>query len=266
MPDTWIDLERTATRYRLAGTRGPLLVLIHEMGGTLETWDSFVDLMAGDFRLLSYDVRGSGMAERIRAPIAIEELADDLQALLAALGLDEPCHVAGCAVGGGVAATFAARHPARAGSLMMLTPALGVPRRDRAERHRQVDAMVAGGVRAVATSSLGRSYPHVLRTDPARFANYKARWLANDPESMGFVYRMLIEQDLASTLAAIECPTLVVGAEHDLLRPPSYARTVADAVPGAEFIVIPSGHHMPYQTPDLVADLVRRFVAAQIAS
>jgi len=258
--DRWIDLERTATRYRIAGD-GPVdVVLIHEMGGTLETWHDAAGILSPSHTSLYYDVRGFGQAEKINGDIITDELADDLHALLTKIGVKGPVHLAGCAVGAGVAATFCAKYPVMARSLTMLSPALGVPAAVKEERLLQTKGIVAGGMRAIVEASLSLSYPEILRSEGGSFETFRARWIGNDPESFAALYRMLIRQDLTETIAAISCPVLCLAGEYDALRPPTYVEDVARSIPGAAFITIKSGHHMPYQTPRLVAQELSIFM------
>jgi pimeloyl-ACP methyl ester carboxylesterase len=50
--------------------------------------------------------------------------------------------------------------------------------------------------------------------------------------------------DVAERLQAIECPTLVIAGEEDKLFPPNIAREVSDAVPRAQFALIPGAAHI----------------------
>ncbi len=75
------------------------------------------------------------------------------------------------------------------------------------------------GPRAAVDATADNGYPAGLLTDPAKFAAFRARWLANDPVSFASIYRMLAAMDLMPDLAAIRCPVLVIGGEYDRGRP-----------------------------------------------
>src|SRR5262245_18723671 len=97
----WIDLGVIAVRCRAEGQGGPPLLLIHEMGGCLESWDRLAPLLAEDRQVLRYDQRGHGLSEKIRA-MSIDDLVGDAVAVAQAFGADRFVPV-GCAVGGAVA-------------------------------------------------------------------------------------------------------------------------------------------------------------------
>ena len=96
----YIEVNGTSLRYDWRGTSGPILVMIHEMGGMIENWDQVMPRFAQGFRVLRYDTRGCGLSEKVRGELSVELLSDDLLALLDALDLKEPAALAGCALGG----------------------------------------------------------------------------------------------------------------------------------------------------------------------
>src|SRR5262245_26258355 len=97
----FVEVNGTAIRYDVCGN-GPTLVLIHEMGGTIESWDLVVPLFSAKRRVLRYDTRGGGLSQKTRAPLSIDTMVDDLMALLDVLGTPEKIALAGVAVGGAI--------------------------------------------------------------------------------------------------------------------------------------------------------------------
>jgi len=71
---------------------------------------------------------------------------------------------------------------------------------------------------------------------------------------------MLASLDMQDELTKLRCPVLVIGGSLDRVRPPASAKTTADAIPGAHYIEIPTGHFMAVQTPDLLSDCIGEFL------
>ncbi len=258
----WIDAGGVALRYELSGQDGPLVVLLHEMGGTLESWDRVVPLLSRDFRVLRYDMRGFGLSEKIRGTVTVEQLADDLLGLLDTLRLTTPAALVGCAVGAAVALCFAARHPARTARVAVSSPATGIAPERRAALLAHIGRFEQEGLRAIEDASLASSYPPILRqADPARFVATRLRWLGNDPASFAAVYRMLATLDLTQALPRIAVPALFIGCTLDAVRPPEGVAAVASRVPGAHFVTLESGHFAAIQTPEALAAMLRPFLA-----
>jgi pimeloyl-ACP methyl ester carboxylesterase len=259
----WIEIDRVGLRYDLTGGGDETLVLVHEMGGTLESWDFVLPLLAGRRRAaLRYDTRGAGQSSKLRGAAPFDAMADDILALLDATGRRGAATVVGCAVGGAIALHFAARHPRRARALVALGPATGIPEERRPAILGQADRVERAGMAAVADESLARSYPEALRGDGERFRRFRARWLANDPGSYAAIYRMLAGLEMRAEIAALRLPALFLAGTLDPLRPPAATEPVARTVPGARFEAIESGHFSPTQTPEVVADRLNAFLAA----
>lgn len=260
----WVELNGAGLRYDFRRGSGTPLLLIHEMGGTLESWDHVLPLIGAGRSILRFDFRGAGQSSKIRGAGNIDQMADDAAALLDHCGVTVPVIVAGGAVGGAIAIHFATRHRGRTRGLVALGPAIGIP----AERRQQVldhaDNVERNGMSSVADAELSRSYPEVLRGDGVRFRRFRARWLANDPSSYAATYRMLAGYDLSAEVAGLDVPSLFLAGHHDPLRPPSMIEPLAATASGATFRAIESGHFMATQTPELVAEEFNGFIRAHV--
>ena len=244
----FIEVNGTGLRYELSGTGERAIVLIHEMGGSLESWDRVAPELARTRRVLRYDTRGAGMSEKVRGALSIDTMADDLGALVDALGIKGKIALAGVAVGGAIALHTAVRLRPRISAVVAGSPATGVAIDRRPAVLARVDRIEREGMRSAVEDSMTSGYDPALRSDAARFAAFRARWLGNDPASYAAIYRMLVGMDLQPELAHIACPVLVLGGALDRVRPPSLAEPVAQAIPGARYQVLETGHYMAVAT------------------
>ncbi len=258
----WIEVNGTSLRYELSGAGDKVLVLVHEMGGTLDSWDQVIPLLSPGRRVLRHDWRGAGMSEKLRAPPTFDLLADDIAALLDAVGIAGPVALAGCAVGAGIALNFARRFPGRTRAVVAMAPATGVTAERRAATLARAEAMETVGPRGLVEQSFSGSYPPVVRHDAEQFRKFRARWLANDPESFAAVNRMLADATLTERLPEITCPVLLIAGTHDALRPPALIEPLAAKLPNARFQALETSHFMAVQTPVIVAEAIGRFLAS----
>jgi 3-oxoadipate enol-lactonase len=258
----WIEANGAALRYDLSGDGLRTIVLIHEMGGTLESWtDVTPKLRAQGYRVLAYDTRGAGLSEKARSPLSIDTMADDAAGLLDALGVTGRVAIAGIAVGGAIAIHFAARHAVRTAALIAMGPATGIAPERRPAALAMIDAIERDGMRPGMDGSMVPTFPVELRTDMDRYHTVRAQRLGNDPSSYAAVYRMLAHLDMQADFACIACPALVLAGRLDGLRPPALVEPVARAIPGARFAVLETAHYMAWQTPDLVAAEMLSFLS-----
>ncbi|MEO8713967.1 MAG: alpha/beta hydrolase [Acetobacteraceae bacterium] len=256
----WIEVNGTSLRYDIAGHGPTTLVLVHEMGGTLESWEQVLPALSRTRRVVRYDTRGAGMSEKIRGGVTFDTMAADLIALLDALGIERVA-LAGCAVGGGIVLHTAARFPARVRAVVAMGPAIGVAPDRRAATIARAEAIERLGPAGVIEESFAASYPSEVRHDAEQYRRFRARWLANDPESYGAIYRMLVEARVTEELPKIACPALLLAGTHDRLRPPTMVEPLAAAMPNARFLALDTGHFMSVQTPGIVADAISGFLA-----
>lgn len=249
MPNRWIEANGVQLRYELQAGPPQTIVLLHEMGGMLESWDAVVPLLAPFASVLRYDQRGAGLSEKPPRPYAIAQAADDLAGLLAALTIAEPVAVVGAAVGAAIAAAFAARHPQAIAALALLAPATVLDEAKRSRTERRIAAIERLGIRQAFADDA---------EEPR--SRYEELRLAADPAGLAATWRMLAELDLDADLAAIRCPTLVVAGRQDAARPPEHVAGVANKIAGAEFLVLETGHVMAIDTPELTASALRGFL------
>ena len=103
--------------YTEVGAGTPLILLHGGLVSTNPIWDgtpfsygSHVANLARHFRVIAPDTRGSGKTRHSGGTISFAQLADDVAALIDALGLEQPC-VAGFSEGGTTATILGIRHP-----------------------------------------------------------------------------------------------------------------------------------------------------------
>jgi 3-oxoadipate enol-lactonase len=255
----WIEANGASLRYDVSGAGSETLVLMHEAGGCIESFDDALPALANAFRVLRYDQRGFGFSEKVRE-LTLETVVGDLAGLLDALHITGPVHLAGCAMGSDFAVVFAARHPKRVAKLALASPNIGHNGARSAPSLERAALVEREGMRAAMQSSHDRSYPETFRAlDRERFRRYQLRWACNTPASFSASARMMGDVDLTPEYAKIEAPTLVIGAKHDGLRPPKKAEQVAKTIRGAKYVLADTGHFMNLQTPDLFAATLLSF-------
>lgn len=258
----YIEVNGVGLRYDLSGDGAQTLVLVHEMGGTLESWDEVAPRLAASRRVLRYDTRGAGMSQKIRGELHIDTMADDIAALLDGLGISGKVALAGVAVGAATALHFASRYPGRTSAVVAGSPATGLAPDRRPAGLERAARMERDGMSSAVTDSMASGYAVELRGDARRFARFRARWLGNDPGSFAAIFRMLAGMEMEAELCTLACPVLVIGATFDRVRPPPMAEAVAGMIPGSRYVELPTGHFMAAATPELIAGTITDFLTS----
>jgi 3-oxoadipate enol-lactonase len=256
-----MDANGISIHYEIEG-EGPSIVLLHEMGGTLDSWDGIFPALARRFRVLRYDQRGSGLSEKVRSPITTELLVEDLEAVLQASGLAPPYHFVTVAAATMQALLYMTRHGERIASFTFCNPFTGAdPSRIAALEERAALAEREGLRKALAVT-LDKSWPPEIG-DRAAYAAYRGRYLALDPVCFGAMNRAIARPNVAHLAIEIRRPTMVVAGRFDQVRPPAATEAFAKTIPGVRFELIDAVHMMPAQAAPALLALLTDFLDAQ---
>jgi pimeloyl-ACP methyl ester carboxylesterase len=240
-----------------AGEGGRPLLLLHGFTGAKEDFTDFLDPLAElGWHAVAPDQRGHGDSAKPEREddYSFDAFAADLLALFDALGW-ERCVALGHSMGGMVVQTALLRAPERFDGLILMDTSHKAVRADAGLIEMGVALARTEGLAAVmaAQEALGGS---PLDTGPhgrlvATREGYKAfgdrKMLASSPAMYAAMLQSITSTaaiDRLPELSSIRVPTLVVVGEEDgPFRKPS-AR-MAEAIPGAELVVIPDGGHSP---------------------
>jgi 3-oxoadipate enol-lactonase len=255
----WINGGGVSLRARADGAGGLPLLMIHEMGGCLESWDRLAPLLVSVGMVVRYDQRGHGLSEKVRA-MTLDELVTDALAVAEAFEIERFVPV-GCAVGGAVALTVASRHAASCPAVVALAPATVIPEARKGAALARAEALDATGIRPGVDDALTRSYSPALRADEPLFRHVRGMRLGADPEGHAAMMRMLAGLDMRADLASIRSPALILAGRHDGDRPPEHLAEIAALIPEATFKTVDSGHFMALHSPGAVASEIRGFLA-----
>jgi pimeloyl-ACP methyl ester carboxylesterase len=244
--------------------QGPAVVLLHAFPFARAMWRPQLTALAADHRVLAPDLRGFGGTGGFDGPPSVDRMADDVAALLDALGVAGPVVVGGLSMGGYVALAFARRFPGRLRGLILAdTRAEADSPEARANRDRLIAFAQAHSARDVIEQLL----PKLLGDDtrarrPEVVAEVRRMAAAQTSEGIIAALQALRDRpDATPGLSAIRVPALVLVGAEDTLTPPAVAETLAAGIPGARLAVFQgAGHLANLEQPELFTTAVRAFL------
>jgi 3-oxoadipate enol-lactonase len=221
---------------------GPFVVLSNSLGATHKMWDAQVAALEERFGVVRYDTRGHGGSPVPDGPYSIDDLADDLVALLDRLGVGR-AHLVGLSLGGMTALRVAARDPERVDRLAVLCTGAQLPPAsgwtDRAATVR------SEGSGAVATAVVERWFtPEHLSAHPEVRQAAEAMVAATPAEGYAGCCEAIAALDLRDDLASITAPTLAIAGADDPATPPPKLEEIATGVKNGQLLVVPRAAHL----------------------
>jgi pimeloyl-ACP methyl ester carboxylesterase len=235
-----------------------VLVLIHGVTFTAElNWQRVLEPLGRSFRVLALDQRGHGQGISPGAQFRLEDCADDVAALAAALGIERFIAV-GYSMGGMVAQLLCRRHPSLVSGLVLCSTARNV-------RESPMENLVALTLPTVAITMMWNPMVQVLGADllGTAFLGH-----IDHPDTREWARRQLRQTSLTTAVCAIQAvceftsnawisqvtaPTAVVVTTRDQIVPASRQRKLAAAIPGAVTFELEADHGVCVNAPGLFA-------------
>ena len=219
--------------YETYGQGEPLLI-IHGNGGSIANFMNQIPFFSRSYKVILADSRAQGRSADAGDSLTYEMMADDLNALLDELHLDS-CYVIGWSDGGINGLLLAMRHPEKVKKL------------------------------AVTGANL---WPDTTAVDPFVYAwakNYsdslkKITQTAQVKHDLKLAHLLSYEPHIAiAQLKKVQCPTLVIGGDHDVLLP-KHTLLIAESIPRSYLWILPnSGHSTPVFYKDQFNEVVSDF-------
>lgn len=269
-----LELHGHRVSYRTAGS-GPVLLLLHGITNSSETWERAAAHLSDRFTLIAPDLLGHGESATPRGDYSLGAHASGARDVVTALG-HERATVVGHSLGGGIAMQYAYQFPERTERLVLVSSG-GLGR----EVHLLLRAASLPGADYVLPAltsrrvvALGRGVGDVLGLvglRPSGDVGVLARGFAsldNAGSRQAFLHtvRAVIEpggQRVSANdrlaLAAI-LPSLIVWGERDSIIPVAHGEAAHAAMPGSRFEVFEGAGHMPHDdAPKRFAEVLTRF-------
>ncbi|AHC16033.1 alpha/beta fold hydrolase [Salinispira pacifica] len=262
MPDK-VTIRDCSIGYELKNGEGVTKLLLNGIGMSMNHWMPFVDAYSQHAPFLLHDFRGQLFSEKPRGGYSLQNHADDTVQLMDHLGI-ETADIIGTSYGSEVAMEFAIAYPRRTRSLVIID---GVS---------ELDPVLTAAVESWKSAAL--SDPRVFYRSLIPW-NYSAGYLethlaqlrereelvAGLPQEYFQAFASLCdafaEIDLTPRLEMIQCPSLVMVGENDILKHRGFARIIADNIAGSRLEIIPSaGHAVVIEQPGEVARRTHDFL------
>jgi len=243
-----LSIDGRRTYYDLAGPGdAPVVAMGHSLASDSGMWgEQMAPLLGAGFRVLRIDSRGHGGTEGPKSAYTMDQLADDIAAVIRALGIDQ-VHYIGLSIGGMFGQGLALRHGGLVRSLMLCDTLSGTPPAAKEAWAQRIDAVSkANSAATVADATMERWFTGAFKTqNPARWKQIHATICATTPAGFLGCAAAIRDFDYSARIGTIRAPTLVVCGADDPGTPAAANREIAKTIPGARYEEIADARHFP---------------------
>lgn len=252
-----------------AGT-GPVVVFLHGILSESTAWYPIAEALRDRYRVIMIDGPGHGQSDAALPGVTLEAYADAIGEVLVAKGVQEAVFV-GLSLGGMVAQRIALRAPERVRGLVLMGTTCDGPSFLVRLRFRITGEFVRhfGMAKPFRLSLRRLVFPKAfIDANPEAMALLAERYKTWDARKTRHVFGGLFSiQGVRDQLAAVTAPTLVMVGELDRVAPPEFSRHIAEAIPGAKLLVMPTiGHVIPMEAASAFQAQVEGFLGEVYAA
>ena len=257
-----VEANGVRLAYTLCG-RGADVVFLHGWMCNRTFWQRQCRELAGrNFRCLAVDFRGHGDSEAPAGGYAVEQLADDVSALMATLEIG-PAVIVGHSMGGMVAQHFCLERPEQTAALVLVATIASDPEDRLISKRIFSEARQTGFSRAFDRHFDAWFAPGA----PRSVRSWVRSQMRSTSEDLGLeLVGSYSRFDLTRRLGEIRRPTLVIGTRSDDSAPPGQSLRLAELIPDARLALIEDCGHFPMlEKPEPLSRALLAFLEAQAA-
>jgi pimeloyl-ACP methyl ester carboxylesterase/acyl-CoA thioesterase FadM len=242
---------------------GTPILFIHGFPLDRTVWRPVMAKLTG-WRRIAPDLRGMGLSD-LADRYSMADYADDLAALLDALNAAQAV-ICGLSMGGYIAFEMLRRHRERVKALILCnTRAEADSEEGRRKRDEMIELLEREGPSALAETMIPKLLaPLSLGAMPQVVEHLKSMITGSPADGLAGALRAMRDRpDSTPLLTEIAVPTLVIAGRDDQLIPPAASRKMAEAIPNAQFTLIPdAGHLAPLEQPVATSRVIAEFLEA----
>ena len=240
---------------------GPWLTMSHSLACDLRMWDEEAKRLSKRYKVLRVDTRGHGTSSAPSGAYTLDLLADDLHAMLQALGV-KSTHFVGLSMGGMIGQTYALKYPGMFKSLALCDTTSSYPAEAAGVWVDRIKTVETQGMEPLVTSTLERWFTAPFRKARPEVVEKVAQMIRSTPVA-GYAgcCHAIPKINLTARLKEIGCPALVIVGKDDPGTPVSMAEDIHKAMPGSKLVIIAEAAHLSnLEQPDAFNKALGDFV------
>jgi 3-oxoadipate enol-lactonase len=240
-----ITVNGINVHYTLEGpASAPIITMSNSLASNLSMWDPQMSVLTSRYRVLRYDTRGHGSTDAPAGPYSLDELTEDVRALLQALGVTRT-HFIGLSMGGMIGQIMALKYPQMLQSLALCDTMSRVPTEAKPLWDDRIHVAEAQGMEPLVEPTLTRWFTDPFRQKGSPVLD-QVRTMIRTTPARGYAgcCHAIAALNLTDQLKAITLPTLIIVGEDDPGTPVAASRVIHEQIQGSELVILKSAAHL----------------------
>jgi 3-oxoadipate enol-lactonase len=240
-----ITVNGISVHYTLEGpASGPVITMSNSLASNLSMWEPQMPVLTSRYRVLRYDTRGHGGTEATAGPYSLDELSEDVRALLRALGITRT-HFIGLSMGGMIGQIIAIKYPQMLQSLVLCDTMSRVPTEAKPMWDDRIHTAETGGMEPLVEPTLARWFTEPFRQKGSPVLD-QVRMMIRTTPPRGYAgcCHAIAALNLTDHLKAITLPTLIIVGEDDPATPVAASHVIHQQIRGSELVILKSAAHL----------------------
>jgi len=239
------------------------ILFVHGFPYDHHMWDDQVKALSDSFFCVRYDIRGLGESPAGGGQFTMEMFVDDLKEIVSGKKLNKPV-LCGLSMGGYIALRAMGRLEQMFGALILCdTKSVADDNETKLKRAGAIKKINNDQFELFIEEFVANCFADsFINESEKEYSKIVSRSLKNKPIGVkGCLLAMATRTDTTKLLAGIKIPTLVVCGSEDKLSPPAQMKSMANEIPGSEFVLVEgAGHMAPIEKSDFVNDKIIKFI------
>lgn len=234
------------------------IVFANSLGSDQSIWDEVINLLPKGYGVLTLDLRGHGLSGLSSSQFTIDDLADDVIALIEHLGIQE-CLFCGVSIGGMIGQSVASRRPDLLSGAILSNTCFQI---GTAERwNERIATVEAGGLSQMAPNVISIWFGNKYKaSSPDKLLMHEIMLGRTSAEGYTMACKAIRDVDLSKHATNIKIPVLCVGGDEDNSVPAERVEALAKMISNAQCKILEGIGHIPsLECPEQMALLIETF-------
>lgn len=253
-------IDNLLVRYLDKNKRGVPLLLLHGLGGSIESWNNNINFLSTKFRIIALDLPGFGLSDKPKISYSIKFYVNFLEKFIQRIKLNH-LFIIGSSLGGHIAVEFTLKNRKMVDKLILISPAGSLPKSFKGTRElkryiRIVNARSSKGISRILTSidnsMVNRSYAESM---------YERLSLPGAKQAfISALKGSARAQRYNNQLEKIDTSMLLIWGKKDRMIPLKFIRPFMEHGNSRIIIIENCGHRPHVENPRLFNKVVKDFL------